>query len=86
MPDTVIVGLLSLVGSLAGTFGGIYTSNKLLSYRVEKLEQIVHENDKVSARVYELEKHNSIQDTRLHVLEEEQDRIIEDIRLIKSKG
>lgn len=38
MNDVVIVGLLSLAGTLAGTFGGILTANKLTNYRLEQLE------------------------------------------------
>lgn len=39
MTDVVVVALLSLVGTLAGTFGGILTSNKLTGYRLEQLEK-----------------------------------------------
>lgn len=38
MNDVIIVALLSLIGSLAGTFGGIMTSTKLTNYRIEQLE------------------------------------------------
>lgn len=38
MSDTVLVALLSLVGTLGGTFGGILTSSKLTAYRLEQLE------------------------------------------------
>ena len=38
MIETIIVAGLSLIGTLAGTFGGILTSNKLTGYRLEQLE------------------------------------------------
>ena len=38
MSDVVIVGLLSLVGTLVGTFGGIMVANKLVNYRLRQLE------------------------------------------------
>lgn len=38
MTDAIIVAILSLIGTLAGTFGGILTSNKLTGYRLEQLE------------------------------------------------
>lgn len=86
MPDTIVVGILSLIGTLCGTFGGIYTTNKLLSYRIEKLEEAVKESNKITDRVYKLETHNTIQDTRLDTIEEEQDRLINDVRLLKNRS
>jgi len=38
MSDVLIVGLLSLVGTLGGTFGGIMVANKLVNYRLQQLE------------------------------------------------
>ena len=35
MTDTVIVSLVTLLGTLAGTFGGILTSSKLTNFRLE---------------------------------------------------
>lgn len=39
MSDTIIVAILSLIGTLAGTFGGILVSNKLTNYRIAQLEK-----------------------------------------------
>ena len=55
MSDTVIVGLLSLVGTLAGTFGGIVTANKLTTYRIERLEATVNKHNTIIERTYILE-------------------------------
>ncbi len=41
MSDTLIVALISFVGTLLGTFGGIITSGKLVNYRIEQLEKKV---------------------------------------------
>ena len=38
---TLAVAGMSLVGTLAGTFGGILVSNKLTTYRIEQLEKKV---------------------------------------------
>lgn len=38
MSDAVIVGLMALIGTLAGTFGGILTSAKMTNYRLQQLE------------------------------------------------
>lgn len=39
MTDTIAIAIISLFGTLAGTFGGILTSNKLTGYRIEQLEK-----------------------------------------------
>lgn len=55
MNETVIVGLLSLIGTLAGTFGGIITANKLTTYRIERLESTVNKHNTIIERTYILE-------------------------------
>ena len=52
MSETIIVALLSLVGTILGTFGGILTANKLTNYRIEQLEKKVEKHNKVIERVY----------------------------------
>lgn len=53
--ETVIVALLSLAGTLCGTFGGILVSNKLTNYRLEQLEKRVQAHNHVVERTYQLE-------------------------------
>lgn len=60
MSDAVIVGLLALIGTLVGTFGGILTANKLTNYRIEQLENKVEKHNKVIERVYQLEKDEAV--------------------------
>lgn len=55
MSDAVIVGMLSLVGTLVGTIGGIIASNKMVTYRVEQLEKKVDKHNQVVERTYKLE-------------------------------
>lgn len=55
MSETVIVGLLSLFGTLAGTFGGILTANKLTTYRIERLEEKVNKHNGMIERMYAAE-------------------------------
>jgi predicted nuclease with TOPRIM domain len=55
MSDVVIVGLLSLFGTLAGTFAGIVTANKLTNYRIEQLEKKVDKHNSVVERVFKIE-------------------------------
>ena len=46
---------MSLIGTLAGTFGGILVSNRLTNYRIEQLEKKVAEHNSVVERTYKLE-------------------------------
>ena len=55
MSDSVIVGLLALTGTLAGTFGGILTANRLTTYRIERLEEKVNRHNNLIERTYRLE-------------------------------
>ena len=55
MSDTIIVGLLSLGGTLAGTFAGIVASSRLTLCRLEQLEKKVDLHNKVVERTFVLE-------------------------------
>ena len=55
MSDTIIVGLLSLGGTLIGTLSGIIATNKLTLYRIEQLEKKVDKHNNLVARTYQLE-------------------------------
>ncbi len=55
MSDTILVALLSLLGTLIGTFGGIVTGSKLMMYRIEQLEKKVEKHNGVIERTYKLE-------------------------------
>ena len=39
MSDIVIVALISLIGTVVGSFSGIIVANKLTNYRLEQLEK-----------------------------------------------
>lgn len=72
MSDTIIIGLLTLLGTLIGTFGGIVTSSKLSNYRIEQLEKKV-------------EKHNSIVE-RTYILEGEVRELQHEVKYLKAEG
>lgn len=52
----IIVGILSLVGTLCGTFAGIITSTKLTAYRIGQLEKKVEKHNSVVERTALLER------------------------------
>lgn len=71
MTETVIIALISLFGTMVGTFGGIVTSGKLISYRIEQLEKKVEsmnaKHDGLSERVKNLEEHRAVVDEQIKV-------------------
>lgn len=60
MTDTMWVALLSLVGTLLGTLGGIVASQKLVSYRLEQLEKKVQAHNNLIDRMYRQEQATSL--------------------------
>ena len=67
MSEAVLVAVLSLVGTLGGTFGGILTANKLTNYRIEQLEKKVEKHNSVIDRVYKLEKEEAVMEEEIKV-------------------
>lgn len=55
MSETILVSLISLVGTLGGTFGGIVVSSKLANYRIGQLEEQVKKHNNLIERTYKLE-------------------------------
>lgn len=68
MSETIIVSLISLIGTLGGTLGGILVSNKLTNYRIEQLEKKVEKHNQVVDRVYELEKRDEVEKEEIRVI------------------
>lgn len=69
MPDTVIIALISLLGTLGGTFGGILTSAKLTNYRIEQLEKKVEKHNNFAERIPVLEEKIKVEEHRIEDLE-----------------
>lgn len=67
MSDTIIIAIISLLGTLFGTFGGIVTSGKLTNYRLENLEEQVKKHNNVIERVFKLEEHGAVIDEQIKV-------------------
>lgn len=67
MSETIIIAIISLLGTLFGTFGGIVTSGKLTNYRINMLEEQVKKHNDVIERVYKLEEHGAVIDEQIKV-------------------
>lgn len=55
MAPEIVVGLLSLTGTLVGSAAGILAANKLTNYRIQQLEIKVDKHNSVMERFYRLE-------------------------------
>lgn len=55
MSDTVIVALLSVVGTILGSGLGVVASQKLTQFRLERLELKVEAHNNLIERMFKLE-------------------------------
>ncbi len=56
----IILGIISFLGTVIGTFAGIITSAKLTNYRLEQLEKKVDKHNSLIERMYKIEERVSI--------------------------
>ena len=70
MSEAIIVAMLSLVGTLIGSFGGILAANKLTNYRIKKLEEKVEKHNQVVERVYRLESLEAVNEEKIVAVED----------------
>ncbi len=67
MTETIIVAILSLVGTLAGAYIANRKSTALVVYRLEQLEEKVNKHNQVIERTYELEKQEELLEEKVRV-------------------
>lgn len=67
MNDTLIVALLSFMGTVLGSLFGVIAANRLTNYRIEQLEKKVEKHNNLVERVYALEKHDAVIDEEISV-------------------
>lgn len=65
MSDTIIVAIISFLGTLAGSLGGL----RLVIYRLEQLEQKVNKHNNVIERTFVLEEQMKVANHRIEDLE-----------------
>lgn len=75
MNETVIVAILSLIGTLIGSLGGILAANKLTNYRIKKLEEKVEKHNQVVERVYRLESLEAVNEEKIAAVDEKLDHL-----------
>lgn len=67
MSDTVIVALLSLVGTMAGAYLANRKSSALIAYRLEQLEEKVNKHNQVVERTFHLEDRDTLLEEKIKV-------------------
>ena len=64
------MALLSMIGTLVGTLGGILAANRLTNHRLEQLEKRVNKHNQVVERTYRLEEQMKVANHRIADLED----------------
>lgn len=67
MTEGIIVGILSLIGTLAGTYFANRKSSALIAYRLELLEKKVDKHNSVVVRTFKLEEQTAVIEEKIKV-------------------
>lgn len=67
MPSEIIIAGMSLFGTLAGTFAGVYVSGNLTQYRIKQLEEKVNKHNNLIEKTYKLQQDVTVLDERIRV-------------------
>ena len=65
--EAIIVALIGLAGSAAGSLGGVLVSSRLTQYRLEELEKKVQAHNNLVERTYKLEERTELQEEKIKV-------------------
>lgn len=69
MTETIIVAILSLIGTLAGAFLANRKTSALIVYRLDMLEEKVNKHNNMIERTYALESRISVDEEKIAQLE-----------------
>ena len=67
MTEGIIIAILSLIGTLAGSYFSNRVGQKLIAYRLEQLEMKVDKHNQVIERTYKLEEEYAVLDEKIKV-------------------
>lgn len=81
MTEGIIVGVLSLIGTLAGTYFANRKSSALIAYRLELLEKKVDKHNSVVERTFKLEEQEAVLEEKIKVANHR----IEDLEDLENK-
>ena len=81
MTEGIIVGILSLIGTLAGTYFANRKSSALIAYRLELLEKKVDKHNSVVERTFKLDEQTAVIEEKIKV----SNHRIEDLEDLENK-
>ena len=67
MTEGIIVGVLSLIGTLAGTYFANRKSSAIIAYRLELLEKKVDKHNSVVERPFKLDEQTAVIEEKIKV-------------------
>ena len=67
MSEAIIVAILSLLGTAAGSFASIMTSQKLTNYKIDELKRQVEKHNTIIERTYRLEERATLTEEQIRV-------------------
>ena len=76
MDNTVLVALVSLVGTIVGSLGGIVVSSKLTNYRLEQLEKKVDKHNNFAEKIPVLDEKLRVANKRIEDLERQVEHLM----------
>jgi hypothetical protein len=68
MNETIIVAIISFLGTAIGSIVAVVSSNNLTKYRIEELTQQVQKHNEVVERTFKLEEHAAVIDEQIKVV------------------
>lgn len=71
MTETLLIALLSLIGTLGGSWMGVRQSNKLVNYRIDRLEEKVTKHNNLVERMTVVEQSTKSAHHRIDELKHE---------------
>ena len=69
MSENILVAILSLLGTIGGSFAGIITSGKLTNFRLSALEEKVEKLTGLIDRTYALETKDTVSEEKMKHLD-----------------
>lgn len=68
MNTEIIIALISLIGTLGGSLGGILVSSKMTNYRIAQLEKKQEKYNNLIERTFKLEERMEVSDEKIKVI------------------
>ncbi|MBP5311734.1 MAG: hypothetical protein J6112_02740 [Clostridia bacterium] len=75
MSDSIIVAILSLIGTALGAVVSVLTANRLTIYKIDERRKVVEKHNGLIDRTYKLEKDVTIVNEKMDVLDHRVDAL-----------